>query len=888
MKNENENEKVQKNINLNKSKSPFKEANKRRESNFLFPKIYSDIQELFSRKKIKDISLKDISDKKIKELFFLLNKKHKERKGKDNIEIFLYLLKTKLKDNLKSDLLYTGYNLDTLFNFINPYITGEIYNSGEIIYSNGEHAENLYVILRGNIGKYKLVVTDETLSCEDYYLYLYEQYYHYKTILIDSFKENDIYIKEKEYTDLDLLLKVVQKNKDIFPLNSFDDIEDLKTIMMDVNLYIIYVENKPGDITDVFQKFKFPNTYLDYDKLLTNEITPPIFISNLSKRIKKREQFYIKYLASNSKKNVKIMKYVKTKDLKANDCFGNFEIINTNPIRINTTRCESDSTLLITINKNSYSRVINTIQKEKRDKEINFLFSCFYFKIISREYFELKMLSKYKLQSFFKGNILINQGEKLNNFIFIRDGTVQASINNISLVELSNKIKMLYLFILKNAKKYNVNIKDIIDFDTSLNYKTNLKSELLKEKTLQKQNFILTITEKGNLGDYEYSFNTPSFITATIISQESKIYFYDYNDFTKINDEMHSLKENLRDISFNKLAHLLKRMINVYNTHFNFYVKEVEEKEKEKEKENDNKKEVFLQKSNSKGNIKDETNGDLTIEKPKIFTSPIIHFKKNKLSLFNLVNHSNTNILNTDKENSNTSTDKKRRRKVFSFSNNFEKIDRENNRTQIRRKMQIKKKYDLLIKKVFHTKHNKGNSKNKKINLNNFSSDKNRTNINKNLVIYSFKGKKLSCLSNTKSTNISKKKLDNKSNIEVLKTENSSQVKLFDLLLPSILSQKKVKKLNESKEDKECNKYVKCRIFKHSLSDVSYINDISLEKEKKNSKNKKYSLLFSNYTNKKINDISNKLNSIRLVQLDIIKNRNQKKNLLTKSNEEET
>lgn len=202
--------------------------------------------------------------------------------------------------------------------------------------------------------------------------------------------------------------------------------------------------------------------------------------------------------------------------------------------------------------------------------------------------------------------------------------------------------------------------------------------------------------------------------------------------------------------------------------------------------------------------------------------------------------------------------------------------------------MQIKKKYDLLIKKVFHTKHNKGNSKNKKINLNNFSSDKNRTNINKNLVIYSFKGKKLSCLSNTKSTNISKKKLDNKSNIEVLKTENSSQVKLFDLLLPSILSQKKVKKLNESKEDKECNKYVKCRIFKHSLSDVSYINDISLEKEKKNSKNKKYSLLFSNYTNKKINDISNKLNSIRLVQLDIIKNRNQKKNLLTKSNEEET
>jgi hypothetical protein len=449
---------------------------------------------------------------------------------------------------------------------------------------------------------------------------------------------------------------------------------------------------------------------------------------------------------------------------------------------------------------------------------------------------------------------------------------------------------MLHLFILKNAKKYNVNIKDIIDFDTSLNCNTNLKSELFKEKILQKQNFILTITEKGNLGDYEYSFNTPSFITATIISQESKIYFYDYNDFTKINDEMHSLKETLRDISFNKLAHILKRMINVFNTHFNFYVKEIEEKEKEKEKGNDNKNEIYLQKSNSKGSIKDEANDDLTFEKPKIFSSPLTNFKKNNLSLFNIVNHSNSNLVSTDKENSNSSIDKKRRRKVFSFANNFEKIDKENNKTQIRRKIHIKNKYDLLTKKLFNIKYSKNNSKNKKVNLNSFSSDKNKNNFNRNLAIYSFKGKKLSCLINTKSKNTSKKKLDNKSNIEVIKTDNSSQVKLFDIILPTILSQKKVKRLNESKEDKESNKFVKCRIFKHSLSDVSYINDISLEKEKKNSKNKKCSLLFSNFTDKKINDIydiSKKLGSIRIVQLDIIKNRNQKKNLLNKCNEEE-
>ena len=86
----------------------------------------------------------------------------------------------------------------------------------------------------------------------------------------------------------------------------------------------------------------------------------------------------MKYLGNTQENKVKMMKYVKIKDLK----HGNFEMIDTRPHRIDTARCENDNTLLMVINKKSYSTIINDLQKEKRNKEINFLHNYFYFKII--------------------------------------------------------------------------------------------------------------------------------------------------------------------------------------------------------------------------------------------------------------------------------------------------------------------------------------------------------------------------------------------------------------------------------------------------------------------------------------------------------------------------
>ena len=581
-----------------------------------------------------------------------------------------------------------------------------------MIYSYGQEAENIYIILKGCIGQYKLEESKELLACEDYYSYLSDKFQHFKKTMIEQSDDNkSIYINEKEYIDIHLLRKMVSINKDIFPLYSFDDIEDLKKIVLEIKIYTKLLENKTAEINDMFQKFNFPLSFLNYDKFLNNDITIFNYIKYLSKRIKQREQFYMKFLGKTTEYKVKLMKYVKVEVLKPYDYFGNFEMIDTKPFRNDAARCESDYTVLMCINKQLYSKVINNIQKNKREKEIIFLHNHFYFKNINRIYFESKMFIKYKIDNYLKGNILINQGEQLNNFIFVREGTIETSINNISLLELANKIKSLQDFIIGKAKEYDINAKNIIDFDISLNHKTSLKFELIEGILKQKQNFILSRVERGCFGEYEYYFNTPSFVTETIISKNGKVYFYDYENFKKVNEEVHAFNEILKETSFNKLKSILKRMVTIYNSSFKFNMKQIEKKIIEKENILKN-----LDSSNSIGG-----DGDLNfyLDKQKHFSSPITIFKKNTNNVYNIIN------TNNDYNNSKNSLEKNvnKIKEINAFSHNLEKIAkfRQNTFSKIKSFQPKNENISSLRKKIINLKNNL--NKNIKKNINSFSTD---------------------------------------------------------------------------------------------------------------------------------------------------------------------
>ena len=57
------------------------------------------------------------------------------------------------------------------------------------------------------------------------------------------------------------------------------------------------------------------------------------FMKDLSKSIKDREKFYMKYSGKDEKYKVKIHKFIKYQNLKEYSYFGNFEMIDTKPLR---------------------------------------------------------------------------------------------------------------------------------------------------------------------------------------------------------------------------------------------------------------------------------------------------------------------------------------------------------------------------------------------------------------------------------------------------------------------------------------------------------------------------------------------------------------------------
>ena len=588
-------EKVEKNTNnSNKTKSP---GNKNLKDNYnkdivLSPKIYHEIHEELSRKKSINLSIDTLDEKEeeIREIYDILRYNNKNTNKINQISFPLFK-KTKIKEYLKSDLLFTGLDINDLIQYINPFISLNQYNFNEFIYSYNEPAENIYLILKGNIGLYKLIEVEEVFTSERYYFYLYNKYMQYKQIVYKNIKDN---VNNNEFIDIDSLIKNVNNNKLFFPLFSLDDIPELNKIILKIKLYIRFLENRTKKISEIFLKLNIPLSYLNYDKFVRNQISYNKFMEELTKNIKEREKYYMKYLGKDEQYKIKIIKFIKYTSLAKYNYFGNFEIIDTKPFRKDYALSESDDTILLTINKKDYSKIVNKLWKERKKKEVEFLHNNFFFKTINRHYFETKIYIKFEIDQFFKGYTLSNQGEKMNNFIFIEEGVIESSINDISLRELTDKIKALYDFIIKKAKELGEDQKTIIDFDTNLNLKTNLKYELVDEILKQKQNFIIFKSEKGVIGDYEYYFDV------------------------------------------------------IYNSYFSFSVKTLENKIKD-----DNK---LLEKENSNIN-ENKGNNNYSIENEKNYSSPLGLFAKKNININHFINtisefHNSKN--NFEHQNSNT------------------------------------------------------------------------------------------------------------------------------------------------------------------------------------------------------------------------------------------
>ena len=525
-----------------------------------------------------------------------------------------------MNEVIKSDLLESDLKWKEMFSYMEPYFSGKTFKFYDTIFYSGEESDFLYVILSGKIGRYSSVEINESISCEEYLLYLYNSRERYLEMLKDGpngnkekkininnnnknlnkigdknkvnkekkekeeKEETHLDLKDDEYVDEYLLQEMIEKNKEIFPLHSYDDIDKLKEIIFKIKLSLLLIDGKTTEVVDLYQKYHFPITFLEYNKVVEREISSQLYLQKLSKSLGVKGRYYMKLLGLINQK-VKILKYVKNDVLEQDEIFGNFELIDCSPKRKFTTRCESDKCLLLCVDKKMYASIIYEIQKNKREKEVNAYHSDYLFKDININYFTAKIFSNFKIKNLFKGDIIFSQDKNLDHFILVKDGLIELSLKNISFFELNSLIKKIKEILTLSAKKNGIDLNELFNFNMNIDTRTTLKTSVINEAIHQKKNFIFSRNQNGFFGEYELFFGIPSLLTGTVASDSCKVYYYAYEKYKNLNVDTYILNESLKENSFFKLKTILKRLINIYNSCWKLFQDDLNKKQIEKEEQ---------------------------------------------------------------------------------------------------------------------------------------------------------------------------------------------------------------------------------------------------------------------------------------------------------------
>ena len=572
------------------------------------------VEQILSKEALDTLDLQNSSLETYKVLLILTQKYHR-RVDKENELLFSFITRLKLQDAIKGDLLETDLQWKEMYSIIEPYIFGKLFNYYDTIFYNGDESDLLYGVINGKVGRYSLVESTEIISSEDYFLFLYNCRKRYQNMLKDGpyknnikiqntksdkkskkkedkstlkkiinagrdEEENKLELKDDEYIDEHLLKQIVEKNSEAFSLHSYDDIDNLNEIIFKLKLSSLLRDGK--SVRELFEKFKFPMTFLGFDKVADHEVPAQVFLQKLNKNLGVKGHFYMKQLELINQQ-VKIMKYVRKDILTPYTFFGNFELIDCFPKRKYTTRVESENCLLLCLDKKVYSSILYEKQKNKREKEVNLFHADYLFKNININYFTTKIFSHFKIKNLFKGDILFKQDKTLDHFILVKEGEIELSLQNLSFLELNKLIKNTKDILVAGAKKYRMDIDELLNFNMEIDSRTTVKYSIIKEVINQKQNFIFSLNKKGFFGEYELFFGIPSLLTGTVASDSCKVYYYDFEKYKNLNEETYILNEGLKQNSFFKLKTILKRMINIYNSYWKICHGMLNKKEKENE-----------------------------------------------------------------------------------------------------------------------------------------------------------------------------------------------------------------------------------------------------------------------------------------------------------------
>ena len=609
--------------------------------------------------------------------------RHRTPKDTSNLNEFLEL--TRFSYNMKEEIEEGNLDLNQLIFFSTQFMNFEYFNKGDIIYYEGDKAENFYVLIKGNVNLFKLNFQTKQMTAFEYYKYL--QYYH------------------ENIKDIFVLNETVKANNNIFPVYDNLDIPKFDEIIFKVNLLnLIYKGvSKNNILSFINNNDKNPEDYY-YDDLDKDELTMDEYYIILQSKLTDSENFYFTKVKNESKR-VKIMENNISKTLIEKEYFGLFKLEEGGNIRRNTAIIESDNTLLLVVNKKLYSGCISNEQLLIKENEVDKIYFGTIFISVKRHNFEKYYFYNLDKVEFSKGEEIFSENEKLDYIYILKKGTIEINLLNKTVIDIKKLIKQFKDFDKSFLKK---------EFDDTLKLKNSLIS--MKNLIKQKNNYSLfIINTKETFGIWEYCFNNRYTCYNNKVKSDKAI-FYKMNIDIFL-EEIHEkipdselLKNHIKIDAYNQIKNYIERLIFLKNSILMKYDIEYSKIKKDEEKKL----------SNTKFNILDVKNSVKTINnfsdinpRLKKFLSISRHQKTKSMDIqnFKTLNNNSNNYLNNvicnkplntissiksyENDNNNNLNEKK---KIF-FDLNIEKYSYKNNYNKNSRNIKINSLYRMKTEK---------------------------------------------------------------------------------------------------------------------------------------------------------------------------------------------
>ena len=472
----------------------------------------------------------------------ILSKSYRFRTIKDTSKLFDFLILTGFDEELKSDLIFTGINLQQLFYFSSQFMSIKTFYKNNVIYYENAFNDYFYIVLDGEVNLYQMNIIEKKMKFMEYFNYL------------KDLNENN--------NDKFILNHTINENKEKMGINKIQDLEKVDEIIFKNNLFNLIKNQNLDEINNLYEQNEKKMKNYKIDKLLSNEINFLALIDLLYNELKEIELFYMKKINSNTKIETKIIENNLIKTVKNSEYFGNFDLEKNLSKRENTAIVQSNYCILLLVNKKLYSELIINENKKIIQQEIDPIYYHSIFRATRKNVFEKRLFKKLEKIVLYKNEFIYKENDLIENFYILTEGNVEISIENKNIFFFQNLINKIKNFFPSNIKKQ---FEDEINLKNKLKY---IKNELESKKFNQKI-FILDPIKTFGLIEHSYN-NNKSFYNIKIISDIAK--FYKININTLINqtegkiDDYELIKKEIEFHSDILIKSFLERLIIIKNS----------------------------------------------------------------------------------------------------------------------------------------------------------------------------------------------------------------------------------------------------------------------------------------------------------------------------------